>query len=33
MWNNHIDELPTSLSSLPKLRVLNLGCVLVGGLL
>ncbi len=26
LWSNHIEELPTSLSSLPKLRILNLGC-------
>lgn len=30
LWNNQIEELPTSLSSLSKLRILNLGSVCRG---
>lgn len=25
LFNNHIEELPVSLSSMPKLRILNVG--------
>ncbi len=25
LFNNHVEELPTALSSLPKLKILNLG--------
>lgn len=27
LFNNHIEELPVSLSSMPKLRILNVGSV------
>ncbi len=27
LWNNQIEELPTSISSLPRLRILNIGYI------